>query len=92
MPHVFQGCIPHLPVSRKSFDSVGEFINVIFGRSEKEMKLGEFRVHPTSLKEEVFNREELKLGGLELKDVLEMMRKEVENWREKSGVLKVAKL
>lgn len=80
MPHVFQGTVPHLPVSRKSFDLLAEFLNVGFGCSDKQLKLGEFIIHPVSLDERVHDRQELSLGGLEPEALLEKMKKEVEHW------------
>lgn len=86
MPHVFQGTIPHLPVARKSHDSMAEFLYAAFGRSEKQIKLGEFTMHPVSLEETVHDREELKLGGLEFEELLERMNKEVKYWAQKEVV------
>lgn len=80
MPHVFQGTVPHLPVSRKSFELLTEFLNTTFGFSNKKLKLGEFVIHPISLEEQVHDREELTLWGLQPEELLEKMRKEVDDW------------
>jgi hypothetical protein len=82
MPHVFQGVIAHLDVSRRSFEYMGEFIRAIFEGGK--VKTGQVRVHPNEeLKEDnVVPEEELSLGGLNIEDVIAWMRAEVKLWRE----------
>lgn len=80
MPHVFQGTVPHLPVSRKSFELLADFLSVALGDSDKQLKLGEFIIHPITLEEQIHDREELTLGGLEPEALLEKMEQEVEYW------------
>lgn len=70
---------------------MSEFLGIVFGRSEKQMTLGEFIVHPISLEEKILNREELQLGGLQLEDLLVIMKKEVENWMKRSGVTEIGR-
>lgn len=84
MPHVFQGTVPHLPVARKSFDLMAEFMNSAFGASSKKLKLGEYIIHPVSLEEKIHERKELSLGGLEPERLLQRMKKEVEYWAQGS--------
>lgn len=89
MPHVFQGTVPHLPVSRKSFDLLTEFMSTAFGLSNKRLKLGEFIIHPVSLEEQIHDRNELSLWGLTPEELLEKMKKEVYDWAHhgsKSGI------
>lgn len=88
MPHVFQGAVPHLPVSRKSFDLLADFLSVAFGDSDNQLKLGEFIIHPITLEEQIHDREGLTLGGLELEGLLEKMEQEVEYWKRGSDSLK----
>lgn len=84
MPHVFQGTVPHLPVSRKSFDLMVEFMSSAFGVSSKKAKLGEYIIHPLSLEEKIHERRELSLGGLEPEQLLQKMKQQVEYWAQGS--------
>lgn len=68
---------------------MSEFLDVIFGRSEKQIEFGESMMHPVSLEEVACNREELKLGGLELEDLVARMKEEVEKWMKESGVAEI---
>ncbi|RPB11035.1 alpha/beta-hydrolase [Morchella conica CCBAS932] len=84
MPHVFQGTIPHLAVSRRSFEDMAEFLDIVFGRKEGGVKVGEYRVHPVTLEEVAVDRAGLTLGGLTVEDVKALMVKEVKEWAKKS--------
>lgn len=80
MPHVFQATVPHLPVSRRSFELLTGFMKTAFGVSDRKLRLGEFIVHPVSLEEQIHDREELSLWGLRPEELLEKMKKEVNDW------------
>lgn len=63
---------------------MAEFLDIVFGRKDGEVKAGEYRVHPVTLEEAAVDRVELTLGGLTVEDVKALMVKEVKEWVKKS--------
>ncbi|RPB03393.1 alpha/beta-hydrolase [Choiromyces venosus 120613-1] len=82
MPHFFQAVIPHLDVSKKSVANMGEFIRAIF--TGGSVKVGQARVNPKGVSEEIVPDDELSLGGLKLEDVVALMKKEIKLWKEQA--------
>lgn len=63
---------------------MAEFLDIVFGRKEGGVKVGEYRVHPVTLEEVAVDRAGLTLGGLTVEDVKALMVKEVKEWAKKS--------
>lgn len=82
MPHVFSMVLQKHPCSPLSYRSAGNFISSLLTSSPtKSTKL--VRIHPKTLEEEEYNREELSLGGLKFEKLREMMVEEVGRWKKR---------
>jgi hypothetical protein len=84
MPHVFQGILHHLDVSKMAWDSMGRFINHVTGSNadtglgKGEWEWGEKRIHPKSLVIE--NADEETKTGLTLDLVQKMVQNAVDGF------------